>query len=286
MPPIHHQETPRGGISGNRLLVRPGAAPAILLWMQGESRRGSLPWDGPSETRIVRRAASLFAFILCGGLVLAWMLPPLTDAGMPQIAIKMQNIEELEAEERWTLRLLATRAGAFDRGRDLRQGFIDMPIITVLQEPMIDTGLSSLPLAAKHEEAPKPEPILPEPQFAQEFWRAMGHSRFADAYAAYLGRYSWKIREERHVTDLDLGALGRVDAEEMKRLDARRRAERLHISLFDVPLPRRAPRAASVRTKGTAKTARAGCRNRIWRCTPPIANMAQGNAQRFRSRHN
>lgn len=286
MPPIRHQETPRVGISGNRLLVRPGAAPAILLWMQGESRRGRLPGDGPSETKIVRRAASLFAFILCGGLALACMLPPLTDAGMPQIAIKMQNIEELEANERRTLRLLATRAGAFDRGSDLRQDFIDMPTITVLQEPMIDTGLSSLSPAATHKAASNTEPILPEPQFAQEFWRAMGHSRFADAHAAYLGRYSWKIREEPHVTDLDLSALGQVDAEELKRLDARRKAERLHISLSDVPLPRRAPRAASIKTKGTAKTARKGCRNRIWRCTPPIANMAQGSAPRFRSRHN
>lgn len=114
----------------------------------------------------------------------------------------------------------------------------------------------------------------------------MGHSRLADAYAAYLGRYSWKIEEERHDTDLDLGALEPVDAEEMKRLDARRRAERLHINLSDVPIPRRAPRAASVRKTGAAKTARKGCRNRIWRCTPPIAPMAQGSAQRFRSRHN
>jgi hypothetical protein len=283
MPPLRHQGTLQG-ISGNRLLVRPGAAPAILLWMQGETRRGSPPGDGSSEAMIVRRAALLFAFILCGGLVLACMLPPLTDAGMPQIAIKVQTLEESEAEEQRALRL-ATSAGAFDRGRDLRQNFSDVPPITVLQEPMIDTALSSLSPAVKPKEALEPERSSVEPLFAQEFWRTMGNSRLGDAYAAYLGRYSWKIGDKRH-NNFDRGALAQVDEEEMKRLDARRSASSLHISLSDVPIPRRAPRAASVRTRGAAKTARKGCRNRIWRCTPPIANMAQGSAQRLRSRHN
>ena len=286
MPPIRHQEPRRGATGGDRLLVKPGAAPAILLWMQGESTRGSPPFDNPSETRIVRRAAMLFALILCGGLALACMMPPLTNGGTPQNAIKIHNIEDLEAEERRTLRLTGASGGAFDRALDLRQDFSDMPPITVLREPMIDMELTSLSPAAEDKEVPEPQSILPQPRFAQEFWRASGNSRLADAYAAYLGRYSWRTAEKRHDTDLDLGALERVDAEEMKRLDARRRAERFHVGLIDVPMPRRAPRAANVRKTGPAKTARKGCRNRIWRCTPPISPVAQGGAQRFRSRHN
>jgi hypothetical protein len=106
----------------------------------------------------------------------------------------------------------------------------------------------------------------------------------SDAYAAYLGRYSWKIVEEQPVIDLDLEALAQIDAEEMKRLDARGAEASVHVSLRDIPIPRRAPRAGQVKRSPASKVAR--CRNRIWRCPPTIAPMAQGSVQRLRSRPN
>jgi hypothetical protein len=106
----------------------------------------------------------------------------------------------------------------------------------------------------------------------------------SDAYAAYLGRYSWKIVEEQPVIDLDLEALAQIDAEEMKRFDARGAEASVHVSLRDIPIPRRAPRAGQVKRSPASKVAR--CRNRIWRCPPTIAPMAQGSVQRLRSRPN
>ena len=85
--------------------------------------------------------------------------------------------------------------------------------------------------------------------------------------------------------DLDLAALTIVDAEEMRRLDARRVESRLYVSLLEVPTPKRAPRAAAHRKPALSKT-RSVCRNRIWRCGPPISPVAQGSVQRLRSRSN
>jgi hypothetical protein len=282
MPRIGRQEN-RRGTDGTGLLAKPAAAPAILLWMQKGGGGARLPADDKRQGRAGLRAAMLAAAVIFGGFALASMPPPEKIARAPQIAVR--TMDELEAEERQTLRLAESRAGAFDRARDLGAGFNDMPPITVLEEPVLDTALGSLAPIAEEPIGPESPPAPPPPKFVQEFWRTVGHSRLSDTYAAYLGRFSWKIAEQRPVIDLDLGRLAQVDAEEMKRLDARRVEARLHLSLIEVPIPKRAPRAR-VRKPGSSKAAVRGCRNRIWRCGPPIAPMAQGNVQRVRSRPN
>jgi hypothetical protein len=285
MPLIRHQEPTRAKIDDNRLLVTPATAPAILLWMQSESGGISLPADDKAHARAGLRVAVLGA-VLCGGLALASMLPPIMKAEVPQVAIRTHSIKEHEAAERQKLQLAGSSEREFDRDRDLGEAISDTPPITLLEEPMLDAALGSLPPLAHPQTAPETKPALPEPRFAQEFWRTIGQTHLSDAYAAYLGRYSWKIVEERPVIDLDLEALAQIDAEEMKRFDARGAEASVHVSLREIPIPRRAPRAAQVKRSPASKVARNGCRNRIWRCPPTIAPMAQGSVQRLRSRPN
>ena len=283
MPLIRHQEPTRAKIGDNRLLVTPAAAPAILLWMQSESGGMSLPADDKAHARTGLRVAVLGA-VLCGGLALASMLPPMMKPEVPQVAMRTHSINEHEAAERQKLQLAGSSEREFDRDRDLGEAISDTPPITLLEEPMLDAALGSLPPLAHPQTAPETKPALPEPRFAQEFWRTIGQTHLSDAYAAYLGRYSWKIVEERPVIDLDLEALAQIDAEEMKRFDARGAEASVHVSLRDIPIPRRAPRAGQVKRSPASKVAR--CRNRIWRCPPTIAPMAQGSVQRLRSRPN
>jgi hypothetical protein len=334
MPLIRHQEPTRAKIGDNRLLVTPAAAPAILLWMQSESGGISLPADDKAHARTGLRVAVMGA-VLCGGLALASMLPPMMKPEVPQVAMRTHSINEHEAAERQKLQLAGSSEREFDRDRDLGEAISDTPPITLLEEPTLDAALGSLPPLAHPQTAPETKPGLPEPRFAQEFWRTIGQThlsdayaaylgryswkiiedrpvidfdlvetkprlpepRFAqefwrtigqthlsDAYAAYLGRYSWKIVEEQPVIDLDLEALAQIDAEEMKRFDARGAEASVHVSLRDIPIPRRAPRAGQVKRSPASKVAR--CRNRIWRCPPTIAPMAQGSVQRLRSRPN
>jgi len=286
MPPIRHQENHRGTIGGKGLLAKPAAAPAILLWMPSQGGGVNLPADDLNCARPGLRAASLAAAVLFGGFALASVPPPEKTAETPEIALKTLGIEELEAEERQILRLARSSGRGFDRGRDLSEGFSDMPPITLLKEPMLDATLSSLPPPAENQIAPETQSALPQPRFAQEFWRTIGQTRLADAYAAYLGRYSWKIAEQSPVLDLDLAGLAQVDAEEMKRLDARRLEAVPHAGMLEIPIPKRAPRAAMHgRKPASSKTVR-GCRNRIWRCGPAISPIAQGSVQRLRSRPN
>jgi hypothetical protein len=285
MPRIPHQDNRRGTIAGNGLLAKPAAAPAILLWMQSQGRGISLPADDHRCAKPGLRAAILAAAVLFGGFALASVPPPATNAEVPKIELKTFSIEALEAEESKILRLAKSSSRTFDRESDLGEGFSDMPPITVLKEPMLDTAISSLPPLTETQVAPETQSVLLQPKFAQEFWRTIGQSRLSDAYAAYLGRYSWKTAEQPPVIDLDLAALARVDAEEMRRLDARRLEARLHVSLLEVPTPKRAPRAAAHRKPALSKTHRA-CRNRIWQCGPPISPVAQGSVQRLRSRPN
>ena len=283
MPLIRHQESTRAKIGDNRLLVTPAAAPAILLWMQSESGGISLPADDKAHARTGLRVAVMGA-VLCGGLALASMLPPMMKAEVPQVAIRTHSINEHEAAERQKLQLAGSSEREFDRDRDLGEAISDTPPITLLEEPTLDAALGSLPPLAHPQTAPETKPGLPEPRFAQEFWRTIGQTHLSDAYAAYLGRYSWKIVEEQPVIDLDLEALAQIDAEEMKRFDARGAEASVHVSLRDIPIPRRAPRAGQVKRSPASKVAR--CRNRIWRCPPTIAPMAQGSVQRLRSRPN
>jgi hypothetical protein len=283
MPLIRHQESTRAKIGDNRLLVTPAAAPAILLWMQSESGGISLPADDKAHARTGLRVAVLGA-VLCGGLALASMLPPMMKPEVPQVAMRTHSINEHEAAERQKLQLAGSSEREFDRDRDLGEAISDTPPITLLEEPTLDAALGSLPPLAHPQTAPETKPGLPEPRFAQEFWRTIGQTHLSDAYAAYLGRYSWKIVEEQPVIDLDLEALAQIDAEEMKRFDARGAEASLHVSLRDIPIPRRAPRAGQVKRSPASKVAR--CRNRIWRCPPTIAPMAQGSVQRLRSRPN
>jgi hypothetical protein len=283
MPLIRHQEPTRAKIGDNRLLVTPAAAPAILLWMQSESGGMSLPADDKAHARTGLRVAVLGA-VLCGGLALASMLPPMMKPEVPQVAMRTHSINEHEAAERQKLQLAGSSEREFDRDRDLGEAISDTPPITLLEEPTLDAALGSLPPLAHPQTAPETKPGLPEPRFAQEFWRTIGQTHLSDAYAAYLGRYSWKIIEDRPVIDLDLEALAQIDAEEMKRFDARGAEASVHVSLRDIPIPRRAPRAGQVKRSPASKVAR--CRNRIWRCPPTIAPMAQGSVQRLRSRPN
>jgi hypothetical protein len=283
MPLIRHQEPTRAKIGDNRLLVTPAAAPAILLWMQSESGGISLPADDKAHARTGLRVAVLGA-VLCGGLALASMLPPMMKPEVPQVAMRTHSINEHEAAERQKLQLAGSSEREFDRDRDLGEAISDTPPITLLEEPTLDAALGSLPPLAHPQTAPETKPGLPEPRFAQEFWRTIGQTHLSDAYAAYLGRYSWKIVEEQPVIDLDLEALAQIDAEEMKRFDARGAEASVHVSLRDIPIPRRAPRAGQVKRSPASKVAR--CRNRIWRCPPTIAPMAQGSVQRLRSRPN
>jgi len=285
MPLIRHQEPTRAKIGDNRLLVTPAAAPAILLWMQSESGGMSLPADDKAHARTGLRVAVLGA-VLCGGLALASMLPPMMKPEVPQVAMRTHSINEHEAAERQKLQLAGSSEREFDRDRDLGEAISDTPPITLLEEPTLDAALGSLPPLAHPQTAPETKPGLPEPRFAQEFWRTIGQTHLSDAYAAYLGRYSWKIVEEQPVIDLDLEALAQIDAEEMKRFDARGAEASVHVSLREIPIPRRAPRAAQVKRSPASKVARNGCRNRIWRCPPTIAPMAQGSVQRLRSRPN
>jgi hypothetical protein len=283
MPLIRHQEPTRAKIGDNRLLVTPAAAPAILLWMQSESGGISLPADDKAHARTGLRVAVMGA-VLCGGLALASMLPPMMKPEVPQVAMRTHSINEHEAAERQKLQLAGSSEREFDRDRDLGEAISDTPPITLLEEPTLDAALGSLPPLAHPQTAPETKPGLPEPRFAQEFWRTIGQTHLSDAYAAYLGRYSWKIVEEQPVIDLDLEALAQIDAEEMKRFDARGAEASVHVSLRDIPIPRRAPRAGQVKRSPASKVAR--CRNRIWRCPPTIAPMAQGSVQRLRSRPN
>jgi hypothetical protein len=283
MPLIRHQESTRAKIGDNRLLVTPAAAPAILLWMQSESGGISLPADDKAHARTGLRVAVMGA-VLCGGLALASMLPPMMKPEVPQVAMRTHSINEHEAAERQKLQLAGSSEREFDRDRDLGEAISDTPPITLLEEPTLDAALGSLPPLAHPQTAPETKPGLPEPRFAQEFWRTIGQTHLSDAYAAYLGRYSWKIVEEQPVIDLDLEALAQIDAEEMKRFDAREAEASVHVSLRDIPIPRRAPRAGQVKRSPASKVAR--CRNRIWRCPPTIAPMAQGSVQRLRSRPN
>jgi hypothetical protein len=283
MPLIRHQESTRAKIGDNRLLVTPAAAPAILLWMQSESGGISLPADDKAHARTGLRVAVMGA-VLCGGLALASMLPPMMKPEVPQVAMRTHSINEHEAAERQKLQLAGSSEREFDRDRDLGEAISDTPPITLLEEPTLDAALGSLPPLAHPQTAPETKPGLPEPRFAQEFWRTIGQTHLSDAYAAYLGRYSWKIVEEQPVIDLDLEALAQIDAEEMKRFDARGAEASVHVSLRDIPIPRRAPRAGQVKRSPASKVAR--CRNRIWRCPPTIAPMAQGSVQRLRSRPN
>lgn len=279
------QESRRAPIS-NGLLANPAAAPALLLWMQGGGNSASLPADDTGCARAGLRAATLAAAVLLGGYALASMPPPVKTTDASQMVLKMFSIEKQEAAERQILRLTRSSDSAFDRGKDLGEGFSDMPPVIVLDEPILDASLSSLPPFAEEHIAAESPPAALQPKFAQEFWRTIGHARLSDAYAEYLGRYSSRSAEQSPALDVDLAALARIDAEETRRLDARRMEASLHVSLLEVPIPKRAPRAAAHgRKRGSAKTGR-GCRNRIWRCGPSIAPVAQGSVHRLRSRPN
>jgi hypothetical protein len=283
MPPINHQENFRGKLSGSRLLVKPMAAPAILLWMQNEGHE-RLPFNETVHAKGGHRAAIIVAAVLCGGLALACVLAPGKDAGVPEALSKTHSIQDREVEERQMLRLSRSSAKAFDRDGDLAKGWSDIPPITILREPLFDAALSSLKPVVEEAAQPPSEPILSQPRFSQEFWRTIDQSRLSDAYASYLGRYSSKIAEERR--NIDFVALGWIDEEEMKRLDARRAEVRLHVGSLEVPIPRRAPRALQIKKPASARTARTGCRNRIWQCPPSIPPVAQGNVPKLRSRAN
>jgi hypothetical protein len=285
MPSIRYQEDIRGRRRSNAVLMRPAATPAILLWVQSEPDRRRLPAQDMPEIRAGRRASLLFAAVLCGGLALASTLPPKTDAGPAQVALKTRSGAEIEADEHQMLRLARTPEKHFDRAKDLASGFSGKPAITILREPLLDDALSALASSEESKAQPQMKLAPSPPTFVQEFWRAIGHTHLSDAYAAYIGRYSGESVEAGAVLDLDV--LSGIEEEEKKRLDARMAKGQLHISLLEVPKPRRAPRGARFKMSA-AKATRKGCRNRIWRCAPddPISHLAQGSARRFRSRHN
>jgi hypothetical protein len=204
------------------------------------------------------------------------------------MAVKTRSIASRESDERQMLRLVRSPTDVLNRSADLARGFSDKDSIIILQESFIGNSLSFVARAEESKDQPWVDPALPQQTFAQEFWRTIGHARWSESYAAYLGRYSGESAQERVAPDPD--ALSRIDQEERKRLDARRADTLLHVTEFDrlleVPKPRRAPRGASFKKR--VKAARQGCRNRIWRCAldAPITPVAQGSAQRFRSRHN